>query len=193
MYNCVITLLWTCGALACRPPPRLFSAPLSSVQTQAGVKDAHSSSLTPGPSPLQVYSSVQPLEITGIQLTCREAPGENHTERFLLPGCEAMARRGNTLILKITISADLFCTYTVSLTLVPVFRPHERFGQFQAKGVARGVQELWLSITIPPNFPVGKYHTHVILSLRGGLQVLTHFHHKSLVVLFNPWNPGECV
>jgi len=102
-----------------------------------------------------------------------------------------MARRGNTLILKITISADLFCTYTVSLTLVPVFRPHERFGQFQAKGVARGVQELWLSITIPPNFPVGKYHTHVILSLRGGLQVLTHFHHKSLVVLFNPWNPDD--
>ena len=172
-----------------RPPPRIYSAPASS--TQAFKAGPHPSSFTP--SSLQVYSSLQPLGITGVDLRCQESPQANHTERLPLSSCETLTRRGNTLILKIATSVDISCPYTVSLTLVPVFRTQERFGQFQAKGVGKGTQALWLSITIPPNFPVGKYYAHVTLSLRGSLEVVTHFHHKPLAVLFNPWNPGVCV
>ena len=171
-----------------RPPPRIYSAPASSIQAFKGPRPPSFA-----PSSLQVYSSLQALEITGVDLRCQETPQVNHTERLPLSGCETLTRRGNTLILKITTSVDISCPYSVSLTLIPVFRSQERFGQFQAKGVGKRARELWLSIAIPPNFPVGKYYAHVTLTLRGGLEVVTHFHHKPLAVLFNPWNPGVYV
>ena len=164
-----------------RPPSRLYS------QSPTGTR-------TPiTPSPITLHSSLSPLEISEVQFTSQEDCDENHTARLPSPGSDALLRRGNTLVLKVTTSADLSCRYCVSLTFVPVFRPRERFGQFRAKGTAKDSRELWLSITIPTNFPVGKYHAHVALSLGGGAEVLTHYHHKPIVVLFNPWDPGELV
>ena len=137
---------------------------------------------------LQVYTTARHPEIREVQLLSQESREKNHTNRF--KGHSVILRRGNTLILQIVTSAELSCQYHVSLTFVPVLQPHERFGQFQARGIARGTRELWLSIATPPNFPVGKYHAHIALSMKGGVDVLTHFHHKPIVVLFNPWNPG---
>ena len=124
---------------------------------------------------------------------CRQSPVENHTERFTQQACHSalITRRGNTLVIKILTSVQLSSTYIVTLTFVPVHRPRERFGQFRARGVARESCELWLSIDLPTNFPVGKYHTHISLALGGGAEVLTYYHHQPIVVLFNPWNSGE--
>lgn len=127
-----------------------------------------------------------------MQFACQQSPKDNHSERLQpkASGVDALLRRGNTLVLRITLSAQIACPYCVSLTFVPVFRPRDRFGQFQAKGDAKGTSELWLSITVPANFPVGKYHAHIAVALRGGAHVITYFHHKPIIVLFNPWNPG---
>ena len=91
------------------------------------------------------------------------------------------------------MSVALSCSYSVSLTFVPVFRPRERFGQFKAKGMANGTHDIWLSIKLPSNFPIGKYHAHLTVAVQGGLEVVTHFHNKPIVVLFNPWDSGVCV
>lgn len=79
----------------------------------------------------------------------------------------------------------------MSLTFVPVFRPRDRFGQFRAEGVAKGSYDLWLSIVVPSAFPVGKFHAHITLSVKGRVEVITHFHDKAIVILFNPWNRGK--
>ena len=135
------------------------------------------------------------MEISEVEFTCQQSAEDNHSERLSRAGAslDALLRRGNTLVLRIQLSAEIACSYCVSLTFVPMFRPRDRFGQFQAKGIAKGSSELWLSITIPANFPVGKYHAHIAVSLRGGAQVITYFHHKPIVILFNPWNAGENV
>ena len=134
---------------------------------------------------------MQNVEISEVQFTSEQSAKDNHSERLHLNGMDALLRRGNTLVLKITLTTKIACPYCVSLTFVPVFRPRDRFGQFQAKGAAKGSSELWLSITIPANFPIGKYHAHIAISLKGGAQVATYFHHKPLIILFNPWNPGS--
>ena len=144
------------------------------------------------PSSLRVYSSLaQNMVITEVEFTSQQSAKDNHSEKLQLPGMDALLRRGNTLVLRIKLSAEISCPYCVSLTFVPVFRPRDRFGQFQAKGAAKGSSDLWLSITIPANFPIGKYHAHIAVALKGGLQVITYFHHKPIVILFNPWNPGH--
>ena len=122
----------------------------------------------------------------------KQSAEESHTQRFRLPACSAIIRRGNTLILKISTSVQFSSSYTVTLTFVPVFRPQDRFGQFKAQGFSRGgSKELWLSVDVPANFPVGKFHAHLSLSLKGRpADVVTHFHPSPIVVLFNPWNPG---
>lgn len=140
---------------------------------------------------LQFYSSLQPLEITGALFRCQQTSIQNHTEGLKVTECEVILRRGNTLILKITTSLELSGSYVVSLTFVPVFRPRDRFGQFRATGEAKGSCELWLSIAIPCSFPVGKYHGHISLSIKGRVEVITHFHNRAIVVLFNPWNKGN--
>lgn len=104
---------------------------------------------------------------------------------------EVVLRRGNTLILKITTSLELSGSYVVSLTFVPVFRPRDRFGQFRAEGEAKGSCQLWLSIAIPPSFPVGKYHGHISLAIKGRVELVTYFHNKAVVILFNPWDEGN--
>ena len=40
-------------------------------------------------------------------------------------------------MLRIQLSAEIACSYCVSLTFVPVFRLQDRFSQFQAKGIAK--------------------------------------------------------
>ena len=142
------------------------------------------------PSSLHVFSSFTTPEISEVTFSCQQSASENHTDRFTLKSCDSalLVRRGNTVVLKIVTSITLSCPYVVSLTFVPVHRPMDRFGQFRARGVACESCDLCLSITLPTNFPVGKYHAHISLSLGG--EVLTHFHHKPLVVLFNPWSPG---
>lgn len=139
---------------------------------------------------LQFYSSVQPLEITNALFRCQQSSVQNHTEGLKITESEVVLRRGDTLILKITTSLELSGSYVVSLTFVPVFRPRERFGQFRADGEAKGSCHLWLSIAIPSTFPVGKYHGHISLALQSRVEVVTYFHNKAIVVLFNPWNEG---
>lgn len=148
------------------------------------------SSLRSSPNNLQFYSSIQPLEISDAQFHCQQTSSENHTERLQAAETGVILRRGNTLILKITTSVEVSGGYTVSLTFVPVFRPRDRFGQFRADGTARGSHHLWLSIAIPYSFPIGKYHAHITLSVKGRVEITTHFHNKAIIVLFNPWNTG---
>lgn len=103
---------------------------------------------------------------------------------------EALLRRGNTLIVCVTTSLPLSSPYTLTLTFLSAYRSNDRFGQFRAKGSATNSSELWFSIALPPNFPVGKFHYHVHLSLSGGKDIATYHHNKPVAVLFNPWYPG---
>lgn len=159
----------------CRNPYRKVSA--SSRQSNA--------------TSLQFYSSIQTLEIESAQFHCQQNSSENHTKGLEATECEVVLRRGNTLILKITTSLAVSGDYVVTLTFVPVFRPRDRFGQFRADGVAKGSQNLWLSIAIPPTFPVGKYHAHITLSVKSRVEITTYFHNKAVVILFNPWNNSK--
>ena len=174
-----------------RPPSRLYrSAPGPTRPPMTHPPALTSTSYRPASS-LRVYSSVgHNMEITEVEFTSQQSAQDNHSERLHHAAVDALLRRGNTLVLRIKLSTEIACPYCVSLTFVPVFRPRDRFGQFQAKGVAKGSSDLWLSITIPANFPVGKYHAHIAVSLTGGAQVITYFHHKPIVILFNPWNSG---
>lgn len=140
---------------------------------------------------LQFYSSAQPLEIKDALFRCQQTCAQNHTGGLKVTESEVVLRRGNTLILKITTSLELSGSYVVSLTFVPVFRPRDRFGQFRADGEAKGSCNLWLSIAIPPSFPVGKYHGHITLTIKGRVEVVTYFHNKAIVILFDPWNKGN--
>ena len=142
------------------------------------------------PTPAQIYTSIQKLEISQVIFTQKEPRTENFTSWFSVNDCEALLRRGNTLIMKIVLSSALSGRYTISLTFVPSYRPRDRFGQFCAKGVAKNKSDLWLSIEIPPNFPVGKYNPHMSIVLEANDDILTHFHPKFIIVLFNPWNTG---
>ena len=175
-----------------RPPSRLYrSTPTPGPSSRPS--STHSSGTTSlrSPSSLRVYSSTtQNIEISEVQFTSQQSAKDNHSERLHIVGMDALLRRGNTLVLRIKLTVEIACPYCVSLTFVPVFRPRDRFGQFQAKGVAKGTSDLWLSITIPANFPIGKYHAHIAVSLKGGVQVITYFHHKPIIILFNPWNLG---
>ncbi|KAL5489676.1 hypothetical protein EMCRGX_G018794 [Ephydatia muelleri] len=143
------------------------------------------------PAPAQMYTSIQKLEISQVTFTQKEPRTENFTSWFCVNDCEALLRRGNTLVMKIVLSSALSGRYTISLTFVPSYRPRDRFGQFRAKGVAQNKSDLWLSIEIPPNFPVGKYNPHISIALESSDDVLTHFHSKFIIVLFNPWNTGD--
>lgn len=102
-----------------------------------------------------------------------------------------IARRGNTVVLQVKLSSVLSSPYSVTLTFLPVHGPRERSSTFKTNGWSSNSYELWLSITLPCNFPVGKYDAHISLSLKGYTEIITHLVHCALVVLFNPWNPGE--
>lgn len=144
------------------------------------------------PPPAQIYPSVQKMEISQVTFTQKESRSDNFTSWFFVKDCDVFLRRGNTLIMKIVLSSALSGRYTISLTFVPTYRPRDRFGQFRAKGVAKNKNDLWLSIEIPPNFPVGKYNPHVSIALEDSDDMfLTHFHARYIIVLFNPWNAGD--
>ena len=145
------------------------------------------------PSPAQMYPPIQKLEISQVTFAQKELRTENFTAWFSINDCEALLRRGNTLIMKIVLSSALSGRYTISLTFVPSYRPRDRFGQFRAKGTAKKSTDLWLSIDMPPNFPVGKYNPHISIVLDDSDDILTHFHPKFIVVLFNPWNTGTYI
>ena len=165
-----------------------YRPPTSSTIQQCPTSSANSQRSTP--ASLQFYSSVQPLEIISAEFHSQQNSKQNHTEGLHATECEAILRRGNTLILKIVTSVEISGGYVVSLTFVPVFRPRDRFGQFRADGIGKGSCNLWLSIAIPYNFPIGKFHAHITLSVKGRVEVTTFFHNKSIVILFNPWNNG---
>ena len=171
------------------PTPALAPAPRppSTPHTRPPTSQKHP--LTP--TPLTIYSSYSQLQISSLKLTSQESSEENHTLRFDHRDYEALLRRGNTLIVCVTTSAALHCSYTISLTFISAYCSSDRFGQFRAQGAAPHSQELWFSISLPHNFPVGKFHTHVHLSVKRGSDVATYFHHKPVAVLFNPWNPGQ--
>lgn len=103
---------------------------------------------------------------------------------------EALLRRGNTLIVCVTTSLPLSSPYTLTLTFLSAYRSSDRFGQFRAKGSVSNSSEMWFSIALPSNFPVGKFHYHVHLSTNRGKDVATYHHNKPVAVLFNPWHPG---
>jgi len=140
---------------------------------------------------VQFFSSIQSLEIQSAQFHCQQSSSEDHTIGLIATDTDVILRRGNTLILKITTSIAITGGYIVTLTFVPVFRPRDRFGQFRADGFSKGSDNLWLSIAIPSTFPVGKYHAHITLAVKGRVEVSTYFHNKAIVILFNPWNSGE--
>lgn len=173
-----------------RTPTSLYSRPPRS-PTKPVRPDSCPVPVRP-PSSLHIFSSFTTPEISDVTFSCQQSASENHTDRFSTKSCDSalLVRRGNTVVLKIVTTIELSCPYVVSLTFVPVHRPRDRFGQFRARGVAHESCDLWLSITLPANFPIGKYHAHISLSLSG--EVLTHFHHNPVVVLFNPWSPGMC-
>lgn len=114
------------------------------------------------------------------------------TERLHSEDTEVILRRGNQLILTINTNFVLDYECVVGLTFVPVFRPQERFAQFRTENDAKTMKlGVSLGIPVPANFPVGKYHAHIYLTLNSGMDIITHFHHKAIIVLFNPWNPRK--
>ena len=137
-----------------------------------------------------MHSSASPLRIESVQVTCEEA-GSNRTDDLHCRDNTLVARRGNTVVLQLKLSAALSSPYTVTLTFLPVHGPKERSSTFKTNGWSSNSRELWLSITLPYNFPVGKYDAHLSLSLRGYTEIVTHLVHSALVVLFNPWHPGQ--
>lgn len=144
-------------------------------------------------TPSLLNSSFTSLAIEEVIIKCQECSTENHTYLFSPGACSDQAlltRRGNTLVLKILTTAPISASYVVSLTFVPCHRPRERFAQFRARGVAHDSCTVWLSIAMPTNFPVGKYHTQVTLTYNG--EVVTHFSRQPIAVLFDPWNQGKC-
>ena len=147
------------------------------------------------PSPAFTYSSTPPqhLEILKTEFSLKETSKENKTSLFIQKPDQndLLLRRGNILILKIHTSLLLSCEYTVSLVFVATRMKRERYGEFRANGSAKDAKELWLSISIPANFPVGRFLPHITLTLKGVPEIFTHFHEGSITVLFNPWNPGE--
>ena len=168
---------------------------MEDIRTRGRRRPSTASQLTPPnrhviPSPAQLYASIQKLEISQVTFTQKELRTQNFTSWFNANDCEALLRRGNTLIMKIVLSSALSGRYTISLSFVPSYRPRDRFGQFRAKGTAKQTTDLWLSIDIPANFPVGKYNPHVSILSEESNDILTHFHPKFIIVLFNPWNTG---
>lgn len=143
----------------------------------------------PTTSKLEVFSSKSNADITGVHFTC-EGSNVSHTELYHSENTEVILRRGNQLILTINTNFVLDYDCVVGLTFVPVFRPQERFAQFKteknAKTMKKGVS---LGIPVPSNFPVGKYHAHISLTQKSGRDMVTHFHHQAIVILFNPWDP----
>ncbi|CAI8024944.1 Protein-glutamine gamma-glutamyltransferase 4 [Geodia barretti] len=169
------------------PPPHLSTTTSSSLHSPAPPR----STLTPSHLSLHSSQAQEQLQITSVKVSCQETSCDNHTQRFFEYGScteyEALLRRGDTLIVQVLTSLPLSSPYTLTLTFISAYRSNDRFGQFRAKGSASNSSELWFSITLPPNFPVGKFHYHVHLSTNRGRDIATHHHNKAVAVLFNPW------
>ena len=148
--------------------------------------------LRPSSTVSYTSTSYSHLKIIETEFTCKETADENHTSRFSLTPGDLVLRRGNSLILKMKTSLIVSCEYIVTLVFATAATmKRERFGEFRATGCAKETEELWLSIEIPSNFPIGKFQPHVTLTLKGLLEVFTHFHQGNIIILFNPLNPGK--
>lgn len=135
------------------------------------------------------FSSASSIRLTRVGLTSEE--DGCHTAQLRCRECELVVRRGSNLILHLTVSASFSSSYTITLTFIPVHGPRERSSIFKASGRGRDINELWLKISLPPNFPVGKYDAHVAMSVQTSVEVLTHMLHSAVTVLFNPWHQGQ--
>ena len=170
------------GFSSTRPPSVIYSRSPSPTSRPTSSRPASRATLV---------TSCNPIQITSSEILCQESRTDAHTDLFPVKDQELLLRRGNTLIVKLHTSVEFTGSYNVSLVFTPAYRTRERFAEFRASGTAKTSSELWLSVTVPANFPVGKYHAHITLNLRGYLEVLTHFHRGAIMVIFNPWNSGE--
>ena len=112
------------------------------------------------------------------------------TARLRCRECQLVVRRGSNLILHLSLSAPLSSSYAITLTFIPFRGLNERSSIFKASGRGRDITELWLKISLPCNFPVGKYDAHISMSVQSCVEVLTHMLHSAVTVLFNPWHKG---
>nr|WVH01987.1 protein-glutamine gamma-glutamyltransferase K-like isoform X6 [Halisarca dujardinii] len=168
------------------------------LQSKSAVLSSHTPAAPPARRFLSAsntvnYSSTSysRLEITSTEFLSKETPQENCTSRFHSKPEQLILRRGNSLILKLQTSLIFTSEYTVTLVFVAAQMKRERFGEFRASGNAKETKELWLSIEIPGNFPVGKFQPHVTLTLKDIPEIFTCFHQGSVVVLFNALNPED--
>lgn len=143
-------------------------------------------------STVRTFSSSNSIKLTNVELTSESTTVENDSPQMCSQDCNLVVRRGSNLLLHLTLSQPLTSSlYTISLTFIPVYGPRERSSIFRASGKGKRKIELWLSVPLPANFPVGKYDTHVSLSLQSHVEILTHTVHSAVVVLFNPWHHSE--
>lgn len=137
---------------------------------------------------LDISAFNEGAEIASVTFSIDSA--NNHTSRFHCEDTNVIMRRGNTLNMTLNTTFPINYDCNVTLTFIPVFRPQDRFAHFKTeKNVKTMRKNISLGIPIPPNFSVGKYNAHVSMTKRNGKDVVTHFHPKSIVVLFNCWEP----
>ena len=142
-------------------------------------------------SVVQAYSSVSPVRILRAELVALESVEDRHVSRIHSKDASLVTRRGCSVVLQLHFSQPLSVQYTTTLTFIPAGGPlRERSSTFRVSGLGKGSPELWLSIMLPTNFPVGHYDGQVSMSFSGCTEVIMHYIHSAVVVLFNPWNKG---
>ena len=142
-------------------------------------------------APVRSFSSASVVRLTSVELTSEQGREQCRTTRLRCQECEEVVRRGTALILHLSLSTAITSAYTISLAFIPVHGPRERSSTFKASGRGKNVSELWLKISLPASFPIGKYDGHVTLSLQSSVEILSHTLHSAVTVLFNPWHHGE--
>ena len=138
------------------------------------------------------YLSASPVRVLAATLAASETDSQ-HTQNLKCKDGPLLTRRGCSIILQITLSNSVTCPYSVTLSFTPVHGPRERSSTFRASGHGKNLPSMWLSIDLPPSFPVGYYDAHISLSIHGCTEVVTHMMHYAIVVLFNPWIKGMVV
>lgn len=143
-------------------------------------------------SVVQAYSSVSPVRIIRAELSALESAEDRRVSRIRSGDASLVMRRGCSVVLQLAFSQPLSTQYTATLTFVLAGGPQrERCSTFRVYGMGKGSPELWLSITLPSNFPVGHYDCQVSMSFSGCTEVIMHYMHSAVIVLFNPWHKGR--
>ena len=144
-------------------------------------------------APVRSFSSASAVRLTSVQLMSEQGREKCRTTRLRCQECDEVVRRGTALILHLSLSTTITSSYTISLAFIPVHGPRERSSTFKATGRGKNISELWLKISLPASFPIGKYDGHVTLSLQSSVEILTRTLHSAVTVLFNPWHHGTYV